>query len=104
MPASFDTSGSKGYASVFAGQLQAIFNRNMIPDNPENPRRRKATKRGPKQRFNPAIFEERFKSIERIFAWEDKFRRLLLRFERLSLVHYAFKTLACTMFNLRHCC
>jgi hypothetical protein len=31
-----------------------------------------------------------------------KFRRLLLRFERLSLVHYAFKTLAYTMINLRH--
>jgi hypothetical protein len=34
------------------------------------------------QRFDPAIFEERFRTIERVFAWEDKFRRLLLRFER----------------------
>ena len=55
-----------------------------------------------KLRFDPAIFEERFRTIERIFAWEDKFRRLLLRFERLSPVHYAFKTLAYTMINLRH--
>ncbi|OXC75482.1 Mobile element protein [Caballeronia sordidicola] len=73
---------------------KAIFNRNMIPNIPENPRARKATKRGRKQRFDPAIFEERFRTIERVFAWEDKFRRLLLRFERLSAVHYAFKTLA----------
>jgi len=36
------------------------------------------------------------------FAWEDKFRRLLLRFERISDVHYAFKTLAYAMINLRH--
>ena len=43
-------------------------------------------------------------TIERVFAWEDKFRRLLLRFDRLSQVHYAFKTLAYTMINLRHYC
>ena len=55
-------------------------------------------------RFDPAIFEERFRTIERVFTWEDKFRRLLLRFERLSPVHYAFKTLAYTMINLRHHC
>ena len=44
------------------------------------------------------------RTIERVFAWEDKFRRLLLRFERLSHLHYAFKTLAYTMINLRHYC
>jgi hypothetical protein len=31
-----------------------------------------------------------------------KFRRLALRFERISDVHYALKTLAYTMINLRH--
>jgi transposase len=81
---------------------KAIFNRGMIPNIPENPRGRKTSKRGRKLRFDRAIFEERFRTIERIFAWEDKFRRLLLRFERLSPVHYAFKTLAYTMINLRH--
>ena len=83
---------------------KAIFNRAMIPNIPENPRGRKAPKRGRKLRFDPVIFEERFRTIERVFAWEDKFRRLLLRFERLSLVHYALKTLAYTMINLRHYC
>jgi transposase len=83
---------------------KAIFNRDMIPNIPENPRGRKTPKRGRKLRFDPAIFEERFRTIERVFAWEDKFRRLLLRFERLSPVHYAFKTLAYTMINLRHYC
>jgi integrase/recombinase XerD len=61
-------------------------------------------KRGRKQRFDEAIFEERFRTIERVFAWEDKFRRLLLRFERISQMHYALKTLAYTMINLRHYC
>jgi tmRNA-binding protein len=39
-----------------------------------------------------------------VFAWEDKFKRLLLRFERISKLHYALKTLAYTMINLRHFC
>jgi transposase len=81
---------------------KAIFNRDTIPNIPENPRGRKTPKRGRKLHFNRDIFEERFWTIERVFAWEDKFRRLLLRFERLSPVHYAFKTLAYTMINLRH--
>ena len=83
---------------------KAIFNRGMVPNIPENLRGRKTPKRGRKQRFDPATFEERFRTIERVFAWEDKFRRLLLRFERISDVHYAFKTLAYTMINLRHYC
>jgi transposase len=76
---------------------RAIFNRGMSPNIPENPR-------GRKRHFDLAIFEERFTIIERVFAWEDKFRRLLLRFERISDVHYALKTLAYSMINLRHYC
>jgi transposase len=83
---------------------KAIFNRGMIPNIPENSRNRKQAKRGRKRHFDKAIFEERFRTIERVFAWEDKFRRLLLRFERISDVHYAFKTLAYAMINLRHYC
>ena len=83
---------------------KAIFNRGMIPNINPNLRGRKQPKRGRKPLFEPAIFEERFRTIERVFAWEDKFRRLLLRFDRLSQLHYAFKTLAYTMINLRHYC
>ncbi|MGF6836919.1 transposase [Paraburkholderia youngii] len=50
---------------------KVIFNRGMIPNIPENPRGRKTPKRGRKQRFDPAVFEERFRTIERLFAWED---------------------------------
>jgi hypothetical protein len=81
---------------------KAIFNRGMVPNINANPRGRKFAKRGRKPLFNADIFKERFNTIERVLGWEDKFRRLLLRFERLSQLHYAFKTLAYTMINLRH--
>ena len=81
---------------------KVIFNRGMVPNINPNPRGRKFTKRGRKPIFDEAIFQERFNTIERVFGWEDKFRRLLLRFERLSHLHYAFKSLAYAMINLRH--
>lgn len=83
---------------------KAIFNRGMVPNINENKRGRKTPKRGRKAFFDQDIFEERFWTIERVFAWEDKFKRLLLRFERISELHYALKTLAYTMINLRHFC
>jgi transposase len=81
-----------------------IFNLGMKPNINANPRGRKKPNRGRKPLFDPNIFAERFQTIERVFAWEDKFRRLLLRFDRLSHLHYAFKTIAYTMINLRHFC
>jgi transposase len=83
---------------------KAICDRGMIANINPNMRGRKQSKRGRKPFFDPAIFEERCFTIERVFAWEDKFRRLLLRFDRLSQLHDAFKTLAYTMINLRHYC
>jgi transposase len=83
---------------------KAIFNRGMVPNIPTNLRGRKKPKRGRKPIFSPTLFRERFYTIERVFAWEDKFRRLLMRFERISKLHYALKTLAYTMINLRHFC
>jgi transposase len=81
-----------------------IHNAGMIPNIKENPRNRKKTKRGRKRVYNDLIFQERFKTVERVFAWEDKFKRLLLRFERISFHHFGFKLLAYTMINLRHFC
>lgn len=81
-----------------------IFNAGMIPNINENKRNRKHTKRGKKRIFNQAIFKERFRTIERVFAWEDKFKRLLLRLEHHSIHHYGMKTIAYTMINLRHFC
>ena len=65
---------------------KAIFNRGMVPNINANPRGRKSAKRGRKPLFDADIFKERFDTIERVFGWEDKFRRLLLRFERVSYI------------------
>lgn len=81
-----------------------IFNAGMVPNINENKRNRKANKRGRKRFFDKAIFKERFRTIERVFAWEDKFKRLLLRFEHISKHHYAMKLMAYTLINLRHFC
>jgi transposase len=80
-----------------------IFNRGMVPNIPENKRNRKKTKRGRKRLFNAAVHELRL-AVERTFAWEDKFKRLLLRFERIQARHFSFKLLAYTLINLRKYC
>jgi hypothetical protein len=41
-------------------------------------------RKGRNQKFDEKIFKERFHTIERAFAWEDKFKRLLMRFEGLD--------------------
>ena len=79
---------------------KCIFNAGMIPNIKENPRNRKGIKRGRKRLFNAAIHALRLR-VERTFAWEDKFRRLLLRFERIQQRHYGMKLLGYTMINLR---
>jgi transposase len=56
-----------------------IFNHGMVPNIPENKRNRKKTKRGRKRLFDQTIHELRL-TVGRTFAWEDKFKRLLLRF------------------------
>lgn len=79
-----------------------IFNAKMIPNINENKRGRKKTKVGRKRLFDPTIFKERFQTIERVFAWEDKFKRVLIRFERKDEIHYSFKNLAYALINFRH--
>jgi hypothetical protein len=82
---------------------KAIFNAGMIPNITENPRNRLRPKRGRKRLFNAAIYALRIR-VERTFAWADKCKRLLLRFERLQQRHYGMKLLAYTLINLRAFC
>jgi hypothetical protein len=42
--------------------------------------------------------------VERTFAWEDKFKRLRLRFEHLQRWHYGMKMMAYTLIYLRRFC
>ena len=82
---------------------KCIFNAGMIPNIKENPRHRKTTKRGRKRLFNAAIHALRAQ-VERTFAWEDTFKRLLLRIERIQQRHYGMKLMAYTLINLRAFC
>jgi len=82
---------------------KAIFNAGLIPNIKENPRNRKTTKRGRKRWFNAVIHALR-ERVERTFAWEDKFKRLLLRFEYIQQRHYGMKLMAYTLINLRRFC
>jgi len=82
---------------------KCIFNAGMIPNITENPRNRKRTKRGRKRLFNEAIHALRTR-VDRTFAWEDKFKRLLLRFEYMQQRHFGMKLLAYTLINVREFC
>jgi hypothetical protein len=82
---------------------QVIFNAGLIPNIKENPRNRKTTKRGRKRLFDAAIHTLRDR-VERTFAWEDKFKRLLLRFEHIQQRHYGMKLMAYTLIHVRHFC
>ena len=86
-----------------ARNRKCIFNAGLIPNIKENLRHRKTTKRGRKRLFNAAIHALRL-CVERTFAWEDKFKRLLVRFERIQQRHYGMKLLGYTMINLRAFC
>ncbi len=92
---------AKGFDS--AHNRKCIFNAGLIPNIKENPRNRKTPKRGRKRLFNEAIHALRMR-VERTFAWEDKFKRLLLRFERIQQRHYGMKVMAYTLINLRKFC
>jgi hypothetical protein len=82
---------------------KCIFNAGMIPNIKENPRNRKQTKRRRKRFFNAAIHALRTR-VDRTFAWEDKFKRVLLRFEHLQQRHFGMKLVAYTLINMREFC
>jgi hypothetical protein len=65
-----------------AHNQKCIFNAGLTPNIKKNPRNRKTPKRGRKHFFNEAIHALRMR-VESTFAWEDKCKRLLLRFERI---------------------
>jgi hypothetical protein len=90
-----------GFDSTY--NRKGIFNAGMIPNITENPRNRKRTKRGRKRLFNAAIHALRTR-VDRTFAWEDKFKRLLLRFERIQQRHFGMKLMAYALINLRGFC
>lgn len=89
--AAFDTQAAR----------RTCFNHKLIPNMPENKRARKRTKPGRKRLFNPEVYKLRFTS-ERTFAWIDKFRALLIRFDRNAAHFMGAHYIAYALINLRH--
>ncbi|MDX1992539.1 MAG: transposase family protein [bacterium] len=77
------------------------FNHKLIPNIVENTRSRKRSKPGRKRCFNPDIYKLRFTS-ERTFAWIDKFRALLVRFDRRAAHFMGAHYIVYALINLRH--
>jgi len=46
------------------------------------------------------IYKERY-TIERTFAWQDSYRKLVIRYEKLQCTFLGFRYLAYSMINLR---
>ena len=88
--AGFDTKTSR----------KICFNHKIVPNFMKNARNLKE-KRGRKRLFNKAIYNNRF-AVERMFAWVDSFKRLLIRFERVSCFFLSLHFIAFSMINLRN--
>lgn len=80
---------------------KTCFNHDLIPNMAENRRNRKGVKRGRPRLFNAEVYKRRF-TCERSFAWIDKFRALLLRYERRDAHYLGGHFIAFAMINLRH--
>jgi hypothetical protein len=89
----------KGFDTKAARKV--CFNHRVKPNMPENPRNRVRTKPGPKRFFDAERAAHRF-CIERTFAWVDKFKRLLIRFERKDVYFKGWHLLAFFLINMRH--
>jgi transposase len=80
---------------------KTCFNHGLKPNIPENKRNRKVNKRGRKRKFNKEVYKHRFTS-ERSFAWIDKYRARLIRFDRRDLYFLNEHYIAFAMINIRH--
>ncbi len=80
---------------------RVCFNHKVIPNIAENTRNRKKPKRGRKRLFNAVIYKNRFIN-ERSFGWIDKYRALLIRFDRKDANFLGSHHIAFALINLRH--
>jgi transposase len=80
---------------------KTCFNHGLVPNIKENKRNRKSVKPGPVRFFNKEVYKRRFTS-ERTFAWVDKFRALLVRFDRSDVCFMGAHFIVFSLINLRH--
>jgi hypothetical protein len=99
----------KSFITLDAG-FYSDFNRGiiryagMVPVIRPNPGRTKDPEKleAMWDNFNPVahIYKERYR-IERCFAWEDTYRKLAVRYEKLQSTFMGFRYLGYSMINLR---
>lgn len=81
-----------------------IAGQGLIPVIHPNPRGTKDQEKleASQEAFEPyrKIYKQRY-HVERCFAWEDVYRRLVIRYDRLQAIHRGFKYIAYSMINLR---
>lgn len=80
-----------------------ILEFNLVPVIKPNPGRKSQTKRYEQlDEFSKYqdVYNQRF-TIERCFAWEDKYRKLVIRYETLQSTFMGFRYLAFSMINFR---
>ena len=81
-----------------------ISSNDFVPVIKPNPRNTKDLQKLHEklEEFEPLeeIYKERYK-IERVFAWEDKYRKTVIRYEKLAETYLGFKYLAYSLINLR---
>jgi len=79
-----------------------IRKHHMIPNIKVNSRNTKDREKLYKRYddFNEEIYKQRF-TVERTFAWQDTYRKLVIRYEKLECTHSGFKYLAYSVMNLR---
>jgi hypothetical protein len=82
---------------------KVCFNDGLVPNIALNRRSRKTAKRGRKRFYHVEVYQHRF-SAERSFAWIDKYRCLLVRFDRKDAYFLGDHHIAFAMINLRHLC
>lgn len=75
---------------------------NLIPLIKPNPRGTKDREKRYRMydNFNEDIYKKRY-AVERSFAWQDTYRRLVMRYEKKHIFHLGFKYLAYSLINLR---
>ena len=88
-----------------AGTKSEILLRKMKPVIKPNLRGLKNEARRNKRLDEFAVIENVYKKriiVERLFAWEDSYRKLVIRYEKLQIIHTGFKFLAFSMINFRN--
>lgn len=91
-----------GFDSIVNSQL--VSDIGMLPVIKPNLRNTKDQKIIQKRTRAFAAHAEIYKlrhTVERSFAWEDKYRKLVIRYERLEATFRGFRYLAATMINFR---